>query len=46
MNPKRPPRVFQALAWTVGVLVLLAVFAWYTQPAMVVELANQLWNCF
>jgi hypothetical protein len=46
MNPMRHPRVLQALAWTAGVLVLLGVFAWYAQPAMVVELANQLWNCF
>lgn len=46
MSPTRSPLWLQALAWTAGLLVLLGVFAWYVQPSMVVELANQLWNCF
>jgi hypothetical protein len=47
MIPKRPLlRPLQVLAWTLGLLVLLTVFAWYAQPAMVFELAQQFWNCF
>jgi hypothetical protein len=34
------------LARAAALLVLLLVFAWYAQPAMVAELARQLWNCF
>jgi hypothetical protein len=34
------------LAWGAAVAVLLAVFALYTQPAMVVTLADAMWACF
>lgn len=37
---------WKLLGWTMAGVVLLLVFASYLQPAMVVELANQLWNCF
>lgn len=29
-----------------AILALLAVFALYTQPTFVVDLANRLWACF
>jgi hypothetical protein len=34
------------LAWTVALATLLAVFALYTQPAMMVTLADFVWACF
>ena len=34
------------LGWAGALVVLLLVFAWYAQPAMMLELATQLWNCF
>jgi hypothetical protein len=34
------------LAYGAAVAVLLAVFALYTRPAMLVALADQLWACF
>lgn len=34
------------LAWTVALAALLAVFALYTQPAMMVTLADFVWACF
>ena len=47
--PASPPglRLWQrALLWA-GVLgVLLAVFAWYLQPAFMVSLADAVWACF
>jgi hypothetical protein len=33
-------------AWACAAAVLLAVFAMYLQPEMVITLANQLWSCF
>ena len=39
-------RMGQALAWAGVTVLLLLVFASYFQPAMVSELANQLWSCF
>jgi hypothetical protein len=29
-----------------AVAVLMAVFAMYTQPDFLVQMANQLWSCF
>ncbi|WKB52614.1 hypothetical protein [Eleftheria terrae] len=47
MQDRHPaPRWLRALAWALGLAVLLVVFAWYWQPVLVVELANQLWSCF
>lgn len=37
---------WKLLGWAAAAAVLLLVFASYLQPAMVAELANQLWNCF
>ena len=37
------PRLIGGLA---VVAALAAVFAAYLQPAMVVDLANQIWSCF
>ena len=39
-------RLVTALAWTAVALALLAGFAAYRRPEVVVDLANQLWNCF
>jgi hypothetical protein len=39
----RPTRL---LAWTTAAIALLAVFASYLRPDLVMTLANQLWNCF
>lgn len=33
-------------AWAGAGLVLLAVFTWYRNPHMVVDLANRVWACF
>ena len=33
-------------AWAALVAVLLAVFALYLRPDMVMSVATQLWNCF
>lgn len=34
------------LAYAAAVLVLLAVFALYTRPLIMVTLAEQVWACF
>jgi hypothetical protein len=34
------------LAWTAALAALLAVFALYLQPAMMVTLADFVWACF
>ncbi len=34
------------LAYAVAVTVLLAVFALYTRPEIMVTLADQVWACF
>lgn len=31
---------------TLALAVLMAVFAMYTQPDFLVQMANQLWSCF
>lgn len=39
-------RARKLLAYSAAVAVLLAVFALYTRPAILVTLADQLWACF
>ena len=34
------------LLTTFALAVLMAVFAMYTQPDFLVQMANQLWSCF
>jgi hypothetical protein len=36
----------RVLAWTVVLATLTTVFTAYLRPVFVVNLANQLWNCF
>ena len=43
-DPRRRRR--RVLAWTAVVAVLAVVFVAYSNPHLVVELANQLWACF
>lgn len=40
------PRSRRLLAWTGAGIALAAVFVAYLQPALMVELANQVWSCF
>jgi hypothetical protein len=39
-------RARKLLAYGAALLVLLAVFALYTQPAMMVALSDAMWACF
>lgn len=39
-------RAKRILAWAAVVAATLAVFALYTQPAMMVTLADFVWACF
>jgi hypothetical protein len=39
-------RVKKAAAYGLAVVVLLAVFALYTQPLMMVALGEMIWACF
>jgi hypothetical protein len=39
-------RARKLLAYGVAIAVLLAVFALYTRPEMLVTLADQIWACF
>jgi hypothetical protein len=39
-------RARRLLAYGVAVAVLLAVFALYTRPTILVTLADQIWACF
>jgi hypothetical protein len=39
-------RARKMLAYGVAIAVLLAVFALYTRPEMLVTLADQIWACF
>ena len=41
-----PARAKKALVWIAAVAALLAVFALYTQPRMMVALADLMWACF
>lgn len=34
------------LLWPLAALVLLLVFAMYTQPEFMMQMANQVWACF
>ena len=34
------------LLWCAAALLLAAVFMLYTQPAFLVQLADQMWSCF
>ena len=34
------------MGWTIGVIVLLLVFALYTRPDFMVTLSEQIWACF
>jgi hypothetical protein len=40
------PVARKLLAWGAATAVLLAVFALYTRPEIMVTLADQLWACF
>ena len=40
------PRARKFLAYGTAVAVLLAVFALYTRPAILVTVADQIWACF
>ena len=39
-------RTRKLLAYGAAIAVLLAVFALYTRPAILVTLADQIWACF
>jgi len=39
-------RTRKLLAYAAAIAVLLAVFALYTRPAILVTLADQMWACF
>jgi hypothetical protein len=39
-------RTRKLLAYGAAVMALLAVFALYTQPLILVTLADQIWACF
>ncbi len=39
-------RARKLLAYAVATAVLLAVFALYTRPTILVTLADQIWACF
>ena len=39
-------RTGKLLAYAAAVAALLAVFALYLQPAIMVALADQIWSCF
>jgi hypothetical protein len=39
-------RARRLLAYGIAIAVLLAVFALYTRPQMLVTLADQIWACF
>ncbi|WP_255481813.1 MULTISPECIES: hypothetical protein [Ramlibacter] len=40
------PLARRLLPWAAAVAVLVAVFALYTQPQLMVMLSEQLWACF
>ena len=45
-QPRSPPPWRRWALGGLAVLVLLAVFALYTQPDFMVMLADQMWACF
>ena len=40
------PRIRTLLAYAAALVVLAGVFTLYTQPALMVTLADQVWACF
>jgi len=40
------PLLVKSLAWLAVIVALTLGFAAYRRPALAVDLANQLWNCF
>lgn len=40
------PRIRKLLAYGAALALLLAVFALYSRPAIMVALADQVWACF
>jgi hypothetical protein len=40
------PRIRKLIAYAVATAVLLAVFALYTRPLILITLADQMWSCF
>ncbi|GAB3367200.1 MULTISPECIES: hypothetical protein [Giesbergeria] len=46
ITPRPQPSWQRGLAVSAAILVLLAVFALYTQPSFMVLLADQVWSCF
>lgn len=45
-GPELTRRVRKPLAYAAAIAALLAVFALYTQPTILVALADQAWACF
>ncbi len=39
-------RRYKLLAYAIALAALLGVFALYTRPEFLMNLADQLWNCF
>lgn len=39
-------RTVRVLAWSAAATALVAVFALYLEPRLVVDLATRLWACF
>lgn len=48
LHGARPRRalLWRGVGWALALLVLLAVFSLYTQPAFFFSMANQVWACF
>lgn len=46
MSPHAVTRARKLLAYAVALALLLAVFALYTRPQMLVALTDQIWACF
>lgn len=40
------PRLRQALAWLLALMLMLMVLALYLQPGFMVTVAEQVWACF
>ncbi|QPC30407.1 hypothetical protein IS481_11525 [Caldimonas thermodepolymerans] len=45
-TPRSTPLWLRALLWALALAALAAVFMWYQQPDLMVEIANQIWSCF
>lgn len=46
MRPGGGKLLQRLLVWGAAIAALLAVFALYTHPAILVTLADQIWACF